>query len=253
MSCSWPERRPHGRPLDRVRAIIPCLDEEAAIGPCVAAVLAHGVGEVIVVDGGSTDRTVARASDGRRPRHHRAAPRLRPGAAVGHRSTLAERHDRPVHRRRRQRSAGDDPGRARADRARRAPISCWARACAARASPAAWRRPRSSPGHLAGLLICLRYGVRFTDMSPFRAIRRDALERLGMREETFGWNLEMQMRAAAAGCASWRCRSVSAGAPAASPRCRAICATAVRVAWVLLATFLRLSLRIERNALSSKG
>ena len=33
-------------------------------------------------------------------------------------------------------------------------------------------------GHLAGILIRLLYGVRFTDMSPFRAIRRDALERL---------------------------------------------------------------------------
>jgi hypothetical protein len=33
-------------------------------------------------------------------------------------------------------------------------------------------------------------------MCPFRAIRRDALEKLNMREETYGWNLEMQMRAA---------------------------------------------------------
>ena len=54
-------------------------------------------------------------------------------------------------------------------------------------------------GHLAGWLIQLRYGVRFTDMSPFRAIRRDALAGLNMHEETFGWNLEMQMRVAAAG------------------------------------------------------
>ncbi len=44
-----------------VSVIIPCLDEAAAIGPCVAAVLAQGVGEVIVVDGGSRDATVARA------------------------------------------------------------------------------------------------------------------------------------------------------------------------------------------------
>jgi hypothetical protein len=42
----------------------------------------------------------------------------------------------------------------------------------------------------------LLYGVRYTDMSPFRAIRRDALERLDMREQTYGWNLEMQMKAA---------------------------------------------------------
>jgi len=42
------------------------------------------------------------------------------------------------------------------------------------------------------------YGVRYTDMCPFRAIRRDALERLSMKEKTYGWNLEMQMRAARA-------------------------------------------------------
>ena len=47
--------------MRRVSVVIPCLDEEEAIGPCVAAVLAQGVGEVIVVDGGSTDRTAERA------------------------------------------------------------------------------------------------------------------------------------------------------------------------------------------------
>src|SRR5437763_15728210 len=54
-------------------------------------------------------------------------------------------------------------------------------------------------GYLAGFLIRALYDVRYTDMSPFRAIRRDALEKLAMREETYGWNLEMQMKAARAG------------------------------------------------------
>ncbi len=54
-------------------------------------------------------------------------------------------------------------------------------------------------GRIAGLLVQLRYGVRYTDMCPFRAIRYDALAGLGMREKTYGWNLEMQMRAARAG------------------------------------------------------
>jgi hypothetical protein len=45
----------------------------------------------------------------------------------------------------------------------------------------------------------LLYGVRYTDMCALRAIRRDALMQLGMRELTYGWNLEMQMRAARAG------------------------------------------------------
>ena len=54
-------------------------------------------------------------------------------------------------------------------------------------------------GRVAGLLMRALYGVRYTDMCPLRAIRRDALHRLGMREKTYGWNLEMQMRAARAG------------------------------------------------------
>ena len=54
-------------------------------------------------------------------------------------------------------------------------------------------------GRAAGVLLKLLYGVSYTDMSPFRAIRREALERLGMKEQTYGWNLEMQMRVARAG------------------------------------------------------
>src|SRR5438067_4942728 len=54
-------------------------------------------------------------------------------------------------------------------------------------------------GRIAGFILRLLYGVRYTDMCPLRAIRRDALEKLGMRERTYGWNLEMQMRAARAG------------------------------------------------------
>ncbi len=53
-------------------------------------------------------------------------------------------------------------------------------------------------GYMVGYFLRLLYGVRSTDMGPFRAIRRDALERLNMREETYGWPLEMQMRAARA-------------------------------------------------------
>jgi glycosyltransferase involved in cell wall biosynthesis len=54
-------------------------------------------------------------------------------------------------------------------------------------------------GYLAGFLIRLLYGVRYTDMCAFRAIRRDALAKLDMREKTYGWNLEMQMKAARIG------------------------------------------------------
>jgi len=53
-------------------------------------------------------------------------------------------------------------------------------------------------GYMIGSFLRILYGVRSTDMGPFRAIRRDTLERLKLREETYGWPLEMQMRAARA-------------------------------------------------------
>ena len=51
---------------------------------------------------------------------------------------------------------------------------------------------------MIGFFLRVLYGVRSTDMGPFRAIRRQTLEALRMREETYGWPLEMQMRAARA-------------------------------------------------------
>jgi glycosyltransferase involved in cell wall biosynthesis len=54
-------------------------------------------------------------------------------------------------------------------------------------------------GWLAGTILRLLYRVSYTDMGPFRVITREALGRLGMHEQTYGWNLEMQMRAAQCG------------------------------------------------------
>ena len=51
-------------------------------------------------------------------------------------------------------------------------------------------------GYMVGFFLRILYGVRSTDMGPFRAIRRDALESLQLHEETYGWPLEMQMKAA---------------------------------------------------------
>ena len=56
------------------------------------------------------------------------------------------------------------------------------------------------PGNaLATRLLRLLFGARFTDLGPFRAIRWDALEALGMRDRGFGWTVEMQALAARGG------------------------------------------------------
>jgi hypothetical protein len=54
-------------------------------------------------------------------------------------------------------------------------------------------------GWFVGRLLWMTRGVKYTDMGPFRAIRRTQLERLQMTEMTYGWNLEMQIEACRAG------------------------------------------------------
>jgi glycosyltransferase involved in cell wall biosynthesis len=48
---------------------------------------------------------------------------------------------------------------------------------------------------LACFLIRLLYGHRYTDLGPFRAIRWEAYQRLGMEDTNFGWTCEMQVKA----------------------------------------------------------
>jgi hypothetical protein len=85
------------------------------------------------------------------------------------------------------------------------------------------------------------YGVRYTDMGPLRAIRRAALEKLAMRERSYGWNLEMQMRAARAGLrilelpVAHRPRAGGASKVAGSLR------GTLRASWNLAATFVRVA------------
>ena len=50
-------------------------------------------------------------------------------------------------------------------------------------------------GWMVGWLLWITQRVRYTDMGPFRAIRRTSLEQLQMAEMTYGWNLEMQVKA----------------------------------------------------------
>ena len=66
--------------------------------------------------------------------------------------------------------------------------------------------PQSLMGnYVATGLIKLLYRVDFTDLGPFRAIRYDKLLSLGMRDKTFGWTVEMQVKAAKKG---FRCTEV---------------------------------------------
>ena len=96
-------------------------------------------------------------------------------------------------------------------------------------------------GYLAGLGMGILYGQRYTDMCAYRAIRRDCLGRLDMREMTYGWNIEMQMKAARARLRileipmPYRCRSGGTSKVAGSLR------GSVRAGYRIIATFLRVA------------
>src|SRR5262245_46406514 len=166
---------PHPNPLpasgerERVGVIIPCLNEEAAIGPCVAAVLACGVGEVIVVDGQSADRTAERAATAgakvvvEAERGYGRAM-LAGQAALAPTSTIVlfidgDGSDRP----------DMIPAVLEPIESGRADFVLGSRLRGVR-EPGSLGASQVIAGHLAGLLIRLLYRVRFTDMSPFRAI-----------------------------------------------------------------------------------
>jgi glycosyltransferase involved in cell wall biosynthesis len=181
----------------RVALIIPTLDEEEAIGGVLAAVPRDVVDEIIVADSGSSDRTVERARAGgarvvneTRRGYGRAC---RAGAEAASDSDILVFLD------------GDGSDRPELIPAMLAPILdggydlVIGSRTRGRREPGSMSAHQVLAGYAAGTALRLLYGVSYTDMCPFRAIRREALIRLGMREMTYGWNLEMQMRAARAG------------------------------------------------------
>jgi glycosyltransferase involved in cell wall biosynthesis len=96
-------------------------------------------------------------------------------------------------------------------------------------------------GRLAGWIMSMLYGVSYTDMCAFRAIRRGALQRLALREATYGWNIEMQMMAARAGLRifelpmPYRCRAGGSSKVAGS------LSGSVRAAWRIMLTIARIA------------
>jgi len=187
--------------MSKVSVVIPALNEEEPIAGVVRECFATGVPvEVIVVDNGSTDRTADRAREaGARvitaPRGYGRA------CAAGARavSVPQSRDDIVVF------LDGDGSDIPAFIPQLVEPIASGTHDFVIGSRTRGQREPGSMnfqqilSGRVAGWVMQLLYGVRYTDMCPFRAIRRDALAKLDMREETYGWNLEMQMKAARAG------------------------------------------------------
>jgi glycosyltransferase involved in cell wall biosynthesis len=172
---------------------IPTLNEEASIGDVVRSIPRDVVTRVIVADGGSTDRTAERARAA-------GADVIAAGKGYG-RACLqaAEAADADAIMVFMDGDGADDVATIK-DLV--APVLAGdydfvigSRVRGKRESGSiAWHQILA--GLLAGQAMRLLYGVSYTDMGAFRAIRRDVLLGLDMREMTYGWNIEMQMRAA---------------------------------------------------------
>ena len=229
-----------------VAMVVPCLDEEAAIGPLVRELVTLGFDEVIVVDGGSRDGTAAIARDA----GARVIVERRRGYGLACATGVAAvRADAAVVCFI-DGDGSDDPGFAPAlvgpVMRGEADFAIGSRLRGAREAGSLTPQ-QVVAGHLAGALMRANYGVRYTDMGPFRAIAKPALDRLGMREATFGWNLEMQMRAAAGGLRVLEvpvgCRNRVGGVSKVSGNLSAT----LPAAWTLAKTYVRLAASLRRG------
>jgi glycosyltransferase involved in cell wall biosynthesis len=180
-----------------VAMIIPTLNEAEAIGPLIARVPRDIVCAIIVADGGSTDTTVAcaKAAGARVLAAGRGYGRacLRGAIEAGAETEIIVFMD------------GDGSDHPEVVATLVDPIARGSHDFVIGSRIRGNREMASIGAHqvIAGRLIGAAlgafYGVTYTDMCAFRAIRRDVLLGLGMREMTYGWNLEMQMRVARAG------------------------------------------------------
>jgi glycosyltransferase involved in cell wall biosynthesis len=230
-----------------VAVIIPTLNEVEAIGGVIAELPGSRVKEIIVADSGSTDgtREAARAAGAYvlelGERGYGRACSVAVSAADNSCDIIVFM---------------DGDGADRADLLEQlvAPIQNGDQDFVIAARAAHLRAPRSMSlhqvvaGRVLGFAIGVLTGVYYTDMCAFRAIRRDALERLDMREMTYGWNIEMQIKAARQGLRiletplPYRCRAGGTSKVAGSVR------GTIRASWRIIVTFIRVA-SLSRNTM----
>jgi rSAM/selenodomain-associated transferase 1 len=181
----------------RVAVVLPARNEADALGQVLAELPRRLVHEILVVDNGSSDGTAEAAARGgarvvREPvaGYGRAClaglAALDPAADVvvfldADHADYAEELERllePIAQGRAELVIGSRTSRAQ---------------------PGSLTWPQRVGNRLACALMRALFGARYTDLGPFRAIRREALARLRMRDRAFGWTVEMQAKAARLG------------------------------------------------------
>lgn len=180
-----------------ISVVIPALNEEAAIGDVVSEVPRDLVHEIIVVDNGSTDRTAAlAAAAGARVVYE---PARGYGAACRAGARAAADADVLVFL---DGDHNEDPrelplvlGPVLAGQA---DLVIGSRVRGA-AEPGALTPQQRAGNRVVTLLLRLLYGVSLTDIGPFRAIGAGRLRDLAMEHPTYGWPVEMVVKAARRG------------------------------------------------------
>jgi len=178
----------------RVAAVIPALDEVDALPALLRELPAGVVDEIIVVDGGSRDGTpdAARAAGA----HVIVEPRRGYGRACATGAAVSDA-DVVVFL---DGDGSDDPAALAAVLepvlAGRAAVSLGSRIAGEAGAQLSHQRLGNE---LVALLLRLVYGLQVRDVPPMRAIRRDVLESLALRELTYGWPTEMLVKAARSG------------------------------------------------------
>ena len=199
-----------GEPVaDGVSVVIPTFNEAEAIAGVIGELPRAMVRQIIVADGGSTDgtQTIARLAGATVVDAGRGYGRACQAGADAADRTVVVFLD------------GDGADRGDLLELIAGPVLAGthdlvlASRTRGRRDPGAMLWHQVLAGQIAGFGIGALYGVRYSDMCAFRAIRRDALRRLDMREMSYGWNIEMQMKAARLGLRidevpmSYRCRA----------------------------------------------
>lgn len=179
--------------------VIPALNEESPLPSVIAEIPSGIAASVIVVDNGSTDRTaeVAREAGALVVREPQAGYGY--ACAAGVRVALERGSDVLVFL---DADGSFDPAQIPS---LLGPIEVGRADLVLGSRPAGGMEPGAMPAHarfgnwLVARLMRLLYGLQVTDLGPFRAVRAELLNDLGMQEMTFGWPTEMMVKAARRG------------------------------------------------------
>ena len=176
----------------KIAVIIPALNEEAAIGSVVDRI-PEFVDQIIVADNGSTDRTAARARAAGAetvyvpiPGYGRACLA---GVAATNKADILVFMD----------GDGSDVPEELSQLIQPILTGAADMVIGSRTLGDVERGSLTLPQRFGNRLACammrLFWRARYTDLGPFRAVRRESYEQLQMTAPTYGWTVEMQVRA----------------------------------------------------------